>query len=198
MIERIRDELLPYAEDFQSAGREGFRRVVKLPYGGDQWKVKHLQRDAFLNGLISTLPDCLGSFQLDRPLYAQDRLVYRSEVLDAELIFRRQGSLGAFRKGREATTEPGLFAEPSRVHQNSDDNYRQIALVWDLPRYDADHEISGVIPFHVYLAKDGTALEDCDWEDDFSLSAEDQFLSTELGFDPEVDDWEVEDEESNG
>lgn len=197
MIDRIKSEMLPYAEEFQEAGREGFRRVVNLPYEGAQWTVKHLQRDPFLNGLISTLPERLGSFQLDRRLYSQDRLVYRSEVLGAELVFRRRGSLGAFYKRQPMSPEPGLFDEPPRVHSSSDDSYRQVAIVWDLPRYDADREISGVVPFHVYLAREGTTLEDCDWEDDFSLSAEDRFLPTDLGFDQDVDDWEVEDQDTN-
>lgn len=197
MIERIRNELLPFANEFQAAGREGFRVVKEVPFGGEQWTVRHLQRTPFLFGLKTALPRQLNSFVFSEELFRQNRFVYHSEQLNTDLVFRRKASLGAYGKQPRTVVQYGLFDEPPRSsRESSGEAPRLAACVWDLPKYDANKEVSGIVPFRIYLAKEGTALDDRDWEGDFFLNDEDKFLPRGLGFNPDEDDWDIEDENS--
>lgn len=201
MIEKIQAELAPYAEIFQEAGRDGFRRVCIASYDdGDQWRYRRLQRDPFLYGLYKSLPKSLGSFLVDDDLFGQNRLLYRSETLGAELVFRRRKSIGAYgsKKKIVAGIQQALSIPPIDAGLVSGQQFRQIACVWDLPAYDKEYEIQGAIPFRVYVAKPNTRIDERDWEGDFFLKAGEDLMPKELGFNPEEDDWDFEDEQENG
>ncbi|MDC7108970.1 hypothetical protein [Corynebacterium afermentans] len=201
MIEKIQAELTPYAEHFQEAGRDGFHRVQLAPYDDDdQWRYRRLQRDLFLYGLYKSLPSALGSFQVDDGLFGQNRLVYRSEPLGAELVFRRRKSIGAYgsKKKPFAANQEALFPIPIDARAVSRQEFRQIACVWDLPAYNDKHELQGAIPFRVYIAKPNTSLDERDWEDDFFLRTGEDLIPKGLGFNPEEDDWDFEDEQEDG
>lgn len=200
MIEKVQAELAPHAELFQEAGRDGFQRVRLAPYRGDQWRYRRLQRDPFLYSLYKTLPASLGSFRVDDDLFGQNRLLYRSEILRAELVFRRKKSLGAYGKRKKPieVDQQALFPQPVDAEPASGQSYRQIACVWDLPTYNEEYEILGAVPFRVYVAKPNTRLDDRDWEGDFFLRAGEDLMPKGLGFDPEEDDWDFEDEQENG
>lgn len=196
MIEKIRSELLPLAEEFQTAGADGLRRVVEDPsYDGAQWKIRRLQRDPFLHGLRHTLPENLGTFALDADLYQQNRLVYRSQIHEAELIFRRRGSLDAYKSKREDTAS-ALFPTPERVFPpRPDTQFRQIACIWDLPALDEDHKAVGPFPFRIQVAKQNTLLDQGQWEGGFALLPEPGIMPTSAEFDMDSPDWDVDGEE---
>lgn len=195
MINKIRAELEPFAEVFQLAGADGLRRVAQSPLDGDQWHTKRLQRDPFLHGLRRTLPTEIGSFTFDSSLYERNRLVYRSQVHEAELVFRRRGSLRAFRNNQRPS-ELGLFDAPERVYPpHPAVSFRQIACIWDLPQLDADHQAIGVFPFMIKLAKENTLLGQGEWEGGFRLLPEAGIMPASAEFDMDAPDWEVDAEE---
>lgn len=195
MIEKIRSELLPLAEEFQTAGADGLRRVAASPYDGDQWKIKRLQRNPFLHGLRRTLPEKLGTFVLEADLYPQNRLLYRSQIHEAELIFRRRGSLDAYKSKREDAALT-LFPTPERVFPPLPDaQFRQIACIWDLPLLNEDHEAVGPFPFVVKVAKPNTLLGQSQWESGFALLPEPGLMPTSAEFDMDTPDWDVDGEE---
>lgn len=201
MIDRVQAELAPFAEAFQAAGRAGFERVCQAHYDdGDQWRYRRLQRDPFLYSLYKALPEELGSFQVDHDLFGQNRLLYRSETIGAELVFRRRKSIGAFGHQKKTVefSQEALFPSPVNKKPVSAQEYRQIACVWDLPDYNNEHEMSGAVPFRVYVAKPNTRLDDRNWEGDFFLRTGEDLMPKKLGFNPEEDDWDFEDERENG
>ncbi|MEJ6013782.1 hypothetical protein WG936_08035 [Corynebacterium sp. H127] len=195
MIERVKAELAPYGKRFQEAGQDGLARVQRAPYDGDQWNVTRLQRDPFLHGIKRTLPDTIGSFKLLADLYPKNRVVYRSEKLEAELVFRRKGSLSAFAQKKSET--PGLFPMPDRVYPATREiNYRQIACIWDLPPLAKDHTPTGPVPFVIRIAKPNTTLDQRQWESGFPLIDSDELIPNTTNFDINIDDWDIEDEET--
>lgn len=195
MLEDIRAELIVFAAQFQEAGADGLRRVQKAPYDGAQWGTRRLQRDPYLHGLYETLPPVLGSFVRVKELYQQNRLVYRSEKFQAELIFRRRGSIDAF-KEKKRYTVPGLFPEPKRQYpKRPDANYRQIACIWDLPATDAEHQPTSPFPFFIKIAKENTVLGQGEWDGGFLLFEESDLIPEAAEFDMNDLDWEVDSEE---
>ncbi|MDO5670841.1 MAG: hypothetical protein Q4G50_12685 [Corynebacterium sp.] len=197
MIEKLRAELLPLADQFQIAGADGLRRVLAATqvYDGDQWEFRRLQRDPYLHGLRRVLPKSLGSFVREDDLYAQNRLLYRSETHEADLVFRRRGSLTAYKSKRE-DTEPGLFPTPERVFlPNPDTQSRQIACIWDLPRLDESHEAIGAFPFIIRIAKQNTLLGQGHWDGGFPLIPVDGIMPSTAEFDMDSPDWDVDDDE---
>lgn len=199
MLEEIHAELIVFAQQFQDAGADGLRRVQKAPFDGGQWSIKRLQRDAYLHGLYTTLPNALGTFIRIDELYPRNRLVYRSEKHEADLIFRRRGSINAF-KETKPYENPGLFPEPQRQYpKRPDADYRQIACIWDLPATDADHHPTSPFPFYIKIAKENTVLGQGQWDGGFFLFDESELIPETAEFDMDDLDWEVDnDEDSEG
>lgn len=199
MIDDLRQELLPLAEQLQTAGALGLRYLQRLPYDGLQWSVRRFQRDPFHAAFYKTLPSEFGSFTRDDRLFPRNRLLYSSPELSVDIAFRRRGSLKAFQSNRNRASSENagqINAFPELVPQPSDD-MRHAAIIWDVPPIDADHKATGPGLFALKLAKEGTTLSDNDWEGGFLIAEprlESPIPSGPL-YDPSVDDWGVDDED---
>ncbi len=188
---------MPYAQHFQEAGAEGFRMVSESALRGDQWIYRRLQRDPYLHGLWVRLPKEMGSFIRRDELYIQNRLVYFSESLGVELVFRRRRSLRVV-GSKKAIEEPGLFPKSMCKHRADDAVPHLAACIWDLPRFDSKHRPMGLFPFVVKLAKPGTTLEQGEWEDSFRLHEESEVIPKSAEYDMDDLDWEVDSAEVEG
>lgn len=197
MLQTVLEELIPHYEDFQTASLSGCEKLRLLPFEDLQFELRRLQREAMLNAFFTRLPSTLGSFELRKDSYRVNRLVYYSAELNAELIFRRRGSIAfmAEQKRREQARQMALFPIPG---EKSEDNPpRQIALIWEFPPLDSEHEPTGPISITLRLAKEGTKLDHRQWESVAVLEADSEFMPKTTTFDPNVSDWDIDDDEND-
>ncbi|APT95549.1 hypothetical protein CSTAT_09645 [Corynebacterium stationis] len=121
MLQAVLEELIPHFEDFQTASLAGCEKLVQLPYDDLQFKYRRLQREAMLNAFFTQLPSKLGSFERREDSYRANRLVYYSAEHNAELIFRRKGSVSfmAAQKRRELDAQIPLFQIAGEPHDSN-------------------------------------------------------------------------------
>lgn len=197
MLQAVLEELIPHFEDFQTASLAGCEKLVRLPYDDLQFKYRRLQREAMLNAFFTQLPSKLGSFERREDSYRANRLVYYSAEHNAELIFRRKGSVSfmAAQKRRELDAQIPLFQIAGEPHDSNPP--RQIALIWEFPELDEDHEPTDPIMLVLRLAKIGAKVDHRQWESTAVLDAETEFMPKTTTFDPNVSEWDIDDEEDD-
>ena len=206
MHEILREELSPYVGDFTRAGEKGFRYVKNLPYEDQaQWSVRRLQRNPYLHGLFVELPETLGSFHRQDKLYARNQLVYLSESHKAKLIFRRKGSIPAeasYRKSQSRNNQmmlPHLDSILSDKQRSDAREYRQVAVIWELPSYDEEFNQLEPSSFLLRVCKKDTAIQERQWEGEpILLNALNEMLPKHTTIDNTKLDWDIDvDEEKD-
>ncbi|MBE7196158.1 MAG: hypothetical protein INR66_27245 [Gordonia polyisoprenivorans] len=193
LVGLLHHELLPISDKLQEAGAVGVAALRRLPYGGMQWKFKAFQRDAFVVALANTLPGEFGTFRLREDLLAQRRLVFHSDALDLDLSVRRRGSPGAFSSARTPRTPgPRQMSLYPHLVSAATTGTRKAALIWDVPALDKRHNMIGPMLVMAKVARDGSALDDNDWEGGFALVTRsgDDLLPPGPSYDPDKQDWD--------
>lgn len=198
MIEEFKSELANHVALFQDAGLDGVARLQREAapgiFGRAAKEIRRLQRNAVLHGFYQTLGSGFGSFILLEDLYPQNRLVYRSESLMVDLVFRRKGSITAFSSCKKGAVTDGLFAQPERQYVPEDGAYCQAALIWSVEHLDDDLEPQGPMPIAARLAKPGASVGDNAWVDNGMVRLlPDTWNSRPLPrrqwYNPDADDW---------
>lgn len=201
MKQRIFEELSPHYDDFQAAGMEGLELLSRSPLKG-VYELRRLQREPILNAFEHHLPSRLGSFEKVPGSYSQNRLVYHSDKLNADLIWRRRGGVGLYAKQRleerarqivQHGLQIAMFDEPQRAFRA--ELPTQIAFLWDLPRLDENHEAEEPFPFGIKIAKPGYKLDEGNWAGSFRLVEVSETYPKTAELDPNELDWEIEDED---
>lgn len=193
IIEKLHTELLPLVDELQDIGARGMYNLKKLPYGGMQWEFRAYQRDPFVIAFTLGLPKSFGTFARCEELLPQRRLVFHSDALNTNLVLRRRGSFGAFRRNQNSGPVQGaLFARPE--HIAVDDAPRLAALIWDTPEFDDKREAASPMQVAVRLAKPGRALDDNEWEAGFQLptASRDDLIPERIEYNQDMSDWDVE------
>jgi hypothetical protein len=201
MIEKLHAELVPLVDQLQDAGARGVYNLAYAPYRGFQWTHRAYQRDPFVVAFTQVLPSAFGTFLRRDDLIPQRRLVFHSDALNLDLVFRRRGSLGAFKQtGSVVVDDSGVQEELFPINERALRGTRVprlAALIWDTPELNKKHKAVGPTPIVVRLAVLGHSLDDNEWESGFPL------VSTAGGHDliPEkaeyrhdMPDWDVESE----
>jgi hypothetical protein len=197
LIKKLHAELLPLVDQLQEAGARGVYNLGRLPYRGQQWELRAIQKDPFLIAFAQILPPTFGTFERCDELLAQRRLVYHSDALHTDLVLRRRG---AFRRPSSAVANAsgsqeqyGLFPAP---RPKTVAEPRLAALIWDTPTLNDKHEATGPTPIAVRLAKQGFALDDNRWEASFKLQAahQDDLIPERTQYSSDLPDWDVDDE----
>lgn len=196
MLQSVLEELSPHYDQFQAAGIVGCKKLQQLPFEGLQFTHRRLQREAMLNAFFTQLPPTLGSFKRVDDSYRVNRLIYQSEEMNAQLIFRRKGSISfmAEKKRREQTVQMALFSVVNSA--TTREEFRQIAVIWDFPPLDEDNEPTGPLRIVFRLAEAGTSLDERRWESTaaFEINTE---LMPDSSFDPNGIGWDIDDAEDN-
>lgn len=201
MIKKLHAELLPLVDQLQEAADRGVYNLNNLPYQGRQWDLRAYQRDPFLQAFLQVLPAEFGTFKRCDDLIALRRLVYHSDVLNTDLVFRRRG---AFRRVGAAAPKitagweqhdlfPLLRPKPAA-------DPRLAALIWDTPTLDDKHQATSPMVIAVRLAKQGFALDDNAWEKSFWLrpAHQDDLIPERAEYRPDMPDWDIDDNDESG
>lgn len=198
MKQHLLEELSPYYDLFQSAATEGLRRMSKSQLNG-VFDYRHLQRTHILNAFMEHLPTRLGSFEKCSDSYSYDRLVYHSDELNADLIFRRRGGVGMYAKQRLEERERQVTAYEQQLAMFDvtprpfrADMPTQIALVWDLPPLDDNHKALEPFPLWIKIAKPGYKLDEHHWDQSFQLLEVSETYPKIAELNPEELDWDIE------
>lgn len=200
MINRLRAELEPLSDQLQDAGALGVELLQKLPFGGVQWTHRAYQRDPFIVAFHEALPASFGTFSRLDSSFGQKRLVFHSDALDLDLAFRRRGSTSAFRTARLAVPTTGnLFPELKPITLPGRGS-RRAAIIWDVPDTNDERCMVGPMPVFAKLAREGTTLDDNDWEDGFALNptAAGDLIPGTATYNPDHSDWDVDADEEPG
>lgn len=198
MIAKLHAELLTVADDLQVAADRGLYNLAKMPYRGAQWNLRAFQRDPFVIAFMQSMPVSFGSFERRDDLMVQRRLAYHSDKLNLDLVLRRRGSFGAFRKvaTAEPVMQPELPYEPIKPVFKAADELRVAALIWDTPPLDTKHKAIRPMPLAVKLARKGAALDDNNWEAGFLLQygMGEELVPGKAEYRPDMPDWDVDTE----
>lgn len=202
MINKLRVELEPLADLLQDAGALGIAKLKELPFNEIQWKHRAYQRDSFIVAFHDALPAEFGTFVRVEGCFGQKRLVYHSDALDLDLVFRRRGSTTAFRSARTVAvpTTGDLFPDLKPVAGCGGTATRRAALIWDVPRTNEHRTMIGAMPVVTKLARPGTLLDDNDWEDGFALvpTTTTDLIPSRAKYNPDDADWDVDADEAPG
>ncbi|GFG98141.1 hypothetical protein [Mycobacterium timonense] len=195
MIAKLHAELLLVADDLHVAADRGLYNLTKMPYRGAQWDLRAFQRDPYVMAFMQSMPASFGSFQRRDDLMVQRRLVFHSDKLNLDLVLRRRGSFGAFRKvaPAEPVVQPELPYEPMKPVAIAADELRLAALIWDTPTLDSKHKATSPMPLAVRLAQRGFVLDDNNWESGFLMQygIGEELIPDKTEYLPDMPDWDV-------
>jgi len=198
MIEKLHAELLPLVDQLQDAGARGVYNLSHVSFRGLQWTHRAFQRDPFVVAFIQELPSAFGTFTRRDELIPQRRLVFHSDALNLDLILRRRGSLGAFKRS-VADDGSGVQQELFPLNERALGARvpRQAALIWDTPELDKKHKAMGPTPLAVRLAMPGYSLDDNEWESGFALVSTvggNDLIPEKIEYRHDMSDWDIESE----